>query len=104
MEIKIQEWEGQGKTVVLAALDSRDAAYQGKGKEKASFDARVEGLIGLVAISDTVKPEASATVRYLRSTRHLSRVVSLVVSCRVVSPDRMRARLCVQVWASSRGW
>ncbi|ELR21256.1 coppertranslocating P-type ATPase [Acanthamoeba castellanii str. Neff] len=67
VEIKIQEWEGQGKTVVLAALDSRDAAYQGKGKEKASFDARVEGLIGLVAISDTVKPEASATIRFLRS-------------------------------------
>jgi cation transport ATPase len=65
VEIKIQEWESQGKTVVLAALDSRDVA--GKGKEKVSFDTRVEGLIGLVAISDTVKPEASATIRYLRS-------------------------------------
>jgi cation transport ATPase len=83
VEIKIQEWEGQGKTVVLAALDSRDAAYQGKGKEKASFDARVEGLIGLVAISDTVKPEASATIRYLRSTRHLPFACRVVVLCRV---------------------
>lgn len=64
VENKTEEWEGQGKTVILVALGRSEP--RGKGKEKDSTDARPEGLIGLIAIADKVKPEAAATIQYLR--------------------------------------
>jgi len=67
-EMKMQEWEGQGKTVVVVALGSLDNAVEGKGKERNFSDDRIEGLVGLIAISDDIKPEASATIRHLHST------------------------------------
>jgi len=85
-EMKMQEWEGQGKTVVVVALGSLDNAVEGKGKERNFSDDRIEGLVGLIAISDDIKPEASATIRHLHS---------MGIECWLVTGDNRRTAHCI---------
>lgn len=84
VQIQIEEWEGQGKTVILVAVNTRDAP--GKGKEKES-DSRTEGVIGLVAIADAVKPEAAATIQYLRSKLIMTAVTILLTDVLVCGSE-----------------
>jgi Cu+-exporting ATPase len=51
----VAKWEGEAKTVI----------YVG---EKESTDARTGRLVGLVAVADTIRPEARSVVKYLKDT------------------------------------
>jgi len=62
MQIKIENLEKEGKTVIICAFEN----IPDKGKEKWSVEDDIVGVVGVVALADTVKPEAKATVEYLQ--------------------------------------
>eukprot|EP01087_Luapelamoeba_hula_P009187 TRINITY_DN2361_c0_g1_i1.p1 TRINITY_DN2361_c0_g1~~TRINITY_DN2361_c0_g1_i1.p1 ORF type:complete len:880 (+),score=129.55 TRINITY_DN2361_c0_g1_i1:194-2833(+) len=65
IEQRMSGLEREGKTVILVAFENL-AGEDIKGKAKGKGDEEVQGLVGMVALADTLKPEAAATIHYLK--------------------------------------